>query len=103
MPADFLHLIAFFIPVLCSSADGILFVLSAAWPADDRQEKVLVSVLLNLLKVRDDHQQDRVRLAFEDRQFGILPSTKLSLEHLEQVRQLAEIIMVCVVCLRGSY
>lgn len=57
----------------------------AAWPADDRQEKVLFSVVLNLLRIRDDKQQDRIRLAFEERQFGILPATKIAIENLDQV------------------
>lgn len=51
----------------------LLLLAQTAWPADDRQEKVLFSLLLNLMRIRDDRQPDRIRLAFEDRSFGLLP------------------------------
>lgn len=48
----------------------------AAWPADDRHEKVLYDVILNLLRIRDEHQMDRIRVAFEEPSVGILPMIK---------------------------
>ena len=56
-----------------------LFSFGAAWPAGDRQEKVLHSVILNLLRIRDGCQADRIRMAFEEHSFGLLPMIKAGL------------------------
>lgn len=56
--------------------DMVGITVGAAWPADDRHEKVLYDVILNLLRIRDEHQMDRIRVAFEEPSVGILPMIK---------------------------
>lgn len=58
---------------------------AAAWPPDDRQEKVLYSVMLNLLRIRDDSQAERIRTAFEEHAVGLLPMIKVSLLEVREV------------------
>ena len=60
-----------------------------AWPTEDRQERVMYQVILNLLRIRDEHQTERIRTAFEEHPVGLLPMIKE-----------AEMIEVCVcVCI----
>lgn len=60
--------------------------LCSAWPADDRREKLLHGLLLNLLRIRDSKQPGRISVFFEDPQLGLLPVLK------------SQLIEVCGVC-----
>lgn len=73
-----------------------------AWPADDRQEKLLSSVLLNLLRVRDEAQSERIRGAFEEPVLGLFAMLKAAHDTVREVGSVGRVrvIGLCV-CARS--
>lgn len=79
-------MVAVFSVVLVPAVSLLVLVFDAAWPAGDRQEKVLHSVILNLLRIRDSSQAERIRVAFEEHSFGLLPMIKAGLVEVRRAK-----------------
>ncbi|CAN0439464.1 unnamed protein product, partial [Ectocarpus fasciculatus] len=53
-----------------------IYHLRPAWPVDDRRDKVLHTLVMTLLRVRDEVQGKRISMCFEDPHVGLIPVIK---------------------------
>eukprot|EP00903_Cladosiphon_okamuranus_P009694 g9223.t1 len=54
--------------------------LRPSWPADDRREKFLLSLILTLMRIEDDHQVTRIGFLFGNKQYGLMAVIKNQLD-----------------------